>query len=456
MATPAAAGAPPAPRPASRLRPPNVPNPAMAGIRGLAALAVLVFHVGSQPGGDGEPLLRGIPAQWISPLAIVAVGIFIGMSGFFLYHPMSLAHLQGTKQRPLDFYLARRLGRIYPPYWVALVGIVVLFGYTGLTGWDWIPVLTLTHVYDPRLANVGLYVSWTLAVEATFYVTLPMFAWVLRRLAPPSRTTVRQRFRAQLIGVACVYLTGILCRTLVLLGPDSWLTYTKYALFNFLDGFGGGMLFAVLLSWRKVGHELPRWMSWLVRHPWVCLLFALELYWLGTTLGFPPGLELTGLPAGRLALFAVSLLLIIPLLCLPGIFDEHGTSAYHRVFGSTPLLWLGGISYGVYLWNLPWTQQLSTLQQTGTTTFGSDLIGTWTLTADVPGGFWFLLGTVFLGSVVVAAASYLLLEQPLMARVKRYFVAGRGAPRIRTPEGGPQRAPAPGVPVGGEPDPTEI
>lgn len=423
-------------RPASRWRPPNVPNPAMAGIRGLAALAVLVFHVGSQAGPDGLPLLSGYPAKWVSPLAIVAVGIFIGMSGFFLFHPMSLAHLQGTKQRPLDFYLARRLGRIFPPYWVALVGYVLVFGYTGLNGWDWLPVLTLTHVYDPDLANLGLYVAWTLAVEATFYVLLPVLAWLLRRLVPPETTTERRRFRAQLLAVAGVYLTGIVCRTLVLLGGDEWLKYTKYMLFNFLDGFGGGMLFAVLLSWRKLGHPLPRWMEWLVRHPWVCLVFALELYWVGTTLGFPPGLELTGLPAGRLAMFAVSLLLIIPLLCLPGIFDEHGTSLYHRFFGSTPLLWLGGISYGVYLWNLPFTQKASQWQHLGFVALGPDTLypavgdGWLRIDTDLATGFWPLLAVVLVGSLVVSAASYLLIEQPLMRRVKRRFTKGRRpAPR---------------------------
>ena len=96
---------------------------------------------------------------------------------------------------------------------------------------------------------------------------------------------------------------------------------------------------------------------------------------MGTTLGFPPGLVLSGLPAGRLAIFAVSLLLIIPLLCLPGIFDEHGTSLYHRVFGSTPLLWLGGISYAVYLWNLPWTQKIAEWQQRGFIEFGPNTLG---------------------------------------------------------------------------------
>lgn len=424
-------------RPASRWRPPNVPNPALAGIRGLAALAVLVFHVGSQLDESGLPLLSGYPAKWISPLAIVAVGIFIGMSGFFLFHPMSLAHLQGTRQRPLDFYLARRLGRIFPPYWIALVGYVVVFGYGALEGWDWIPVLTLTHVYDPELANVGLYVAWTLSVEATFYVLLPVLAWALRKLVPPETTTERQRLRAQLWAVAAVYLIGIVCRTVFVAIGGEALDHTKYALFNFLDGFGGGMLFAVFLSWKKLGHPLPRWMRWLVAHPWVCLVFALELYWVGTTLGFPPGLELTGLQAWRLAVFAVSLLLIIPLLCLPGIFDEHGTSLYHRVFGSTPLLWLGGISYGVYLWNLPLTQKVALWQQEGFVAFGPDTLapvglageGWFRLDADLAGGFWPLFAVVLVGSLVIAAASYLLVEQPLMRRVKARFTAGARAPR---------------------------
>jgi len=409
MAGPApSAGDAPA-RPASRIRPANVPMPALAGIRGLAAVGVLVYHVASTTGLATTP---GPIADLLSPLPIVAVGIFIGMSGLFLFHPMSYAHLAGVPHRPTSVFLARRLGRIYPAYWFALLGLVVLFRYREIHGAEWLPILTLTHVYV-GLEGKGLFVSWTVAVELSFYLFLPCVFWVIRRAAPVETTTPRQRLRVQFIVVGLMYLLGLLFRTAVLLGPHSWLVHGRYLFFNFLDGFGGGMIFAIVLSWRQIGNPLPSWFQYFVERPWVCLVFAVELYWVGTRLGIPPGLVLGPLPPFRLLIFAVSLLLLIPMVCLPGIFDEHGTARYHRVFASTPLLWLGGISYGIYLWHLGFVVQFEQ----------------WVREDHFPAGFWPLAIASFVCSAIAAAVSYFLVEQPALRLIKRRLAAtGRTVP----------------------------
>ncbi len=123
------------------------------------------------------------------------------------------------------------------------------------------------------------------------------------------------------------------------------------------------------------------------------------MYWVGTKLGIPrPAWCLGPLPPYKLAVFAVSLLLLIPLLILPGLFDEHGTSAYHRFFGGTPLLWLGGLSYGVYLWHLGFVVQFNQ----------------WAKEGHFPKGFWPLLVASLVASLIAAAISYFLVEQPAL------------------------------------------
>ena len=91
------------------------------------------------------------------------------------------------------------------------------------------------------------------------------------------------------------------------------------------------------------------------------------------------------------------------LLVLPAVVDRKGTSAYHLILGSTPLRWLGELSYGIYLWHMPVLGLLARrFAIQGRTS------------AHIPA----LLGTLAL-SLVMAVLSYVLVEQPVRRLSRR-------------------------------------
>jgi peptidoglycan/LPS O-acetylase OafA/YrhL len=154
--------------------------PFIALLRGVAALLVVychtvgwadVLHVSFEP--------HTLVKQYIiSPLLIVQNFGFFGVALFFLISGFIITHTIQRETRTA--FLVKRLFRIYPPFWVAVLVTVVAFDvWNRLTGtsnnivaisrsnilWH----LTLTDVLTPgHVAVLG--VAWTLTIEMTFYL----------------------------------------------------------------------------------------------------------------------------------------------------------------------------------------------------------------------------------------------------------------------------------------------
>ncbi|MGY5124833.1 acyltransferase family protein [Streptomyces nigrescens] len=147
---------------ASRLR-------ALDGLRLLAALMVAAYHYG---GRDGEiaQAWGGSPAQQFPTAAplfaygCLGVQIFFVISGFVIC-------LSGWG-RTLRAFIASRVSRLYPAYWVAVLLVTAVFAlpwvaFKALSPSD---VLTnLTMLQQPLGADRVLGVCWTLWAEMRFY-----------------------------------------------------------------------------------------------------------------------------------------------------------------------------------------------------------------------------------------------------------------------------------------------
>src|SRR5688572_12698576 len=86
---------------------------ALDGLRGLAAVAIVVLHVSMFDRGDaGRPektlLDRGIGEMRLG------VTLFFVLSGFLLFRPFLSAALRGTRLPALGTYAVRRAARILP------------------------------------------------------------------------------------------------------------------------------------------------------------------------------------------------------------------------------------------------------------------------------------------------------------------------------------------------------
>ena len=166
----------------------NTFNPTLHGLRGLAALAVLIFHW-----GETFPAFRqeisanwGIIGQLISQLigfGWVGVLLFFVLSGFLL--TASNGHMAFTR-KALSAFWARRFLRIYPAVWLQLAILSGLLGV--LNGLNvpasigqWLSNITLFVNLPPYLPYPVNAVWWTLPIELGFYLIFPLLLLFAKR-----------------------------------------------------------------------------------------------------------------------------------------------------------------------------------------------------------------------------------------------------------------------------------
>ena len=132
--------------------------PLVDALRALAALLIVGYHVAFVSGGLG-PDGAG---PWLAGLNL-GVPLFFAISGFLLYRPWVAARLAGTPPPSWRSYGLRRVLRIAPAYWVALVLIVLLLGRRDVFDWPGALVyLGLAQGYDPERFTGGIGQAWTL------------------------------------------------------------------------------------------------------------------------------------------------------------------------------------------------------------------------------------------------------------------------------------------------------
>jgi peptidoglycan/LPS O-acetylase OafA/YrhL len=178
---PPAAAAPPAA--AEATRPGRVVG--LDGIRGLAALYVVAYHIfvrawPKYPSAYHAPFW----AAWLS-YGRGAVAMFIVLSGFSLGLGPARS---GWKLKSTATYAHRRAWRILPPYWAALVfSLVMTWFVLAQPGWP-VPNGKSVVVYGLLVQDVFAVGSpnrafWSIAIEAQLYVLLPLLLLLVRRVS---------------------------------------------------------------------------------------------------------------------------------------------------------------------------------------------------------------------------------------------------------------------------------
>ena len=130
-------------------------------LRGLAAFSVLCLHYNYCDPQYPIPILFNTPWKWSG------VYLFFIISGFVI-----LMTLERTKQ-PLDFIVAR-FSRLYPTYWTAVIlSFALIKIFPGTLSWKAISwkdfFINLTMLQCPLgIKNLEI-VYWTLPVELSFY-----------------------------------------------------------------------------------------------------------------------------------------------------------------------------------------------------------------------------------------------------------------------------------------------
>jgi peptidoglycan/LPS O-acetylase OafA/YrhL len=372
------------------------------GVRAIAAYGVIATHAGFN---SGRSLDNGPFAPFLARLDF-GVTLFFLLSGFLLFRPFAVAALDDTPGPRIGSFWWRRFLRIAPAYWLVIVVVLGVLTVQKTTWAEWRSYLLLTQTYDGQNLDSSLPQMWTLATEIGFYAALPLLALAARRLG-------RRRPLAGQLALVAAMAAGALAANLVTHAVSGDYSVGMLWLPAYLDWFALGMLLAILSA---AAHPLPRPLAALremASAPGTCWALGVLLFWISTLpLAGPRSLIAASAWEWTIKHYlygAAALFLLLPVAL-------GSTPWIRRVLGNPAMSWLGAISYGVYLWHLP---LLIALQRwLGWRTFSGHFMELFVLTA--------------LTSTAAAAASWYLLERPLLHRFSKPW--RRGARQRRQDE----------------------
>ena len=321
------------------------PLSALTGARFLAAFWVVIYHFAIQFRYDplaGKPPTTNALPPLLAPIILqghLAVDFFFLLSGFILAYTYATNEgaLRGTRR---EFWVAR-IARVYPVYLLGLLlGLepflkiepnLAIVGFSALTH------LLLAHGWIPVALDWNQ-PSWSLSVEATFYLAFPLILPLIGRL---------RRRGLWLVLIGSWLLFGALDLTLQTLSEHGfstllgWRDIVRYNPAVSFPEFVAGMALGLLFT-RSGAKALQRLSGWAID---ALLIVALAL--LVLALAAIDSLGLANAPVDIGAPFVLPLLATMILL----LAFQRGALAWAL---STPLaVWLGEISYAMYILHKP-------------------------------------------------------------------------------------------------------
>lgn len=370
-------------------------NMALEGLRGGVMFLTMFFHAWQFSGGQGDTDMPGV-VSLIARGTGWAVAYFFVLTGMLVYGSYCKKVYNGADPGPAGRSLMRRLMRILPLYWLILI-IVWAARNPGFPGdfTDLIKHATLTQVYDQERIFWSIGPSWSLAPQIALYLLLALLWRPLAKVAEPrsqrGRVAILAIVPAVLIVSGVVYL--LVVTRLAPAAADNWPIW-----FNPLaqaPALGLGMAIALLNTVRPVRFTSRRAR---VLVPTVAILAAAGMSVLGQS-----DLDSTfAVQTFRIVSTVVFGLFILASLGLPT------DSVWSRAWSWRPLVWLGTISFSVYLWHEP---AMLLMKQIG-------------LVAPTDSQWWIALVQVVVG-IAAGWVSYRFLETPMALLTE--VVAPRGA-----------------------------
>jgi peptidoglycan/LPS O-acetylase OafA/YrhL len=259
-----------------------------------------------------------------------------------LFLPWVNAAHPGERAPSVKRYAWHRVRRIMPAYVVTVLAAYLVYHFRTAgpnPGHTWEGLfrnLTLTQIYTDNylfsFLHQGLTQMWSLAVEAAFYVVLPVLAYLLLVVL------CQRRWRPGLLLLGLVALAAVSPAWMWLVHTTDFLPDgAKLWLPGYLAWFVGGMLLAALKPMGVRAYAL------------VCVPLAAVSYFIVST---PIAGEPTTSPAElREALVKTAFYAAIATLAVaPLALGDKGL--YSRLLASRPMVFLGEISYEIFLIHL--------------------------------------------------------------------------------------------------------
>ena len=289
-------------------------RPDIDGLRALAVAAVILFHIGVDdlPGG------------------FIGVDVFFVISGYLITR-LIVEHLHERRFSFWDFY-ARRTRRIFPALFVMILAVLVM-GYFVLTPGEYADLGKSAVFSSAFLANVYFWLNtgyfdalaetmpllhiWSIGVEEQFYVIWPLtlvLLWHHSRLGKKATLTATAIATA-LLAILCIVWTAYDSKSAF------YLPFTRLWEFT----LGAGMLAIPTLK-ARLAHPLS--ILGLIAIGYAAVTFTAELPYPGA--------------------YA-----ILPCLGTAALIATGKSGVANRALSVWPAVFLGKISYSLYLWHWP-------------------------------------------------------------------------------------------------------
>lgn len=281
-------------------------NPVLEGWRGLAALLVMFAHFGPSLGVSGP----------------VGVAAFTGVDLFFVLSGYVFAKSLFEPIPSLRAYATRRVFRILPAYWFAVMLYAFLSWSKTQDPGPWLSHLFFLHLSDAKTAYALNPAFWSLVPEVEFYLLLPVLSLLV------------QGCLARFIGLI---LLSLLMRQVLAFLADRETANLAFVLLHHIPG----MLIEFLLGaavWR-----LQRTHQW-AHHSMLAMLG------LGAWLAVAFAFHAIGEPKMESA-FGVGQVSLLAALCFAFALAGSNSRSVESAQLRGLLFSAGSLSYGVYLFH---------------------------------------------------------------------------------------------------------
>ena len=158
----------------------------LTGFRALAVTWVLLFHLNGIVGPRviSLPLFGyDVPLHPLMTIGWVGANLFFVLSGFLLMSRLLERLASGPRRPALKSYIIARIRRVFPAYWVQIVILLAVSVAVSRQWPDWVRFLPLhafmLHNLDVEASFAINPVYWTLPIEFSFYLCLPFIALIL-------------------------------------------------------------------------------------------------------------------------------------------------------------------------------------------------------------------------------------------------------------------------------------
>ena len=373
-------------------------NSALDSLRGLSTILIVVYHISFVSGYTVAH--ANSSGAYIDRLNI-GVAIFFVLSGFLIFRPFAHSLIHGSPLPKTRNYYLKRAARILPGYWLALFVLAGLDALTIVNTSGFIRNVFIVHSFTEHNVFTGIRQAWTLAVEMSFYVVVPAFAYVFVRQTKRRNGPV---VVSTLLKALSFLFLGAYAFRLFIHQIDFWFLDTAHIwLPSHMDTLALGMGLAVLVEAPASAKTLLKVKNFIANHTGSFVVCSVFVWLISANINMAIGLNRTEFHIDLLGHFLYGIASV--LLVAPFCVDSQALLV--KAMSFRLFTWLGTISYGIYLWHMAF--------------LGGNFSEKYMPYTENDGQVLLRFLVVLPASIAIASLSYYVLERPIMRAINQRF-----------------------------------